>query len=117
MRATASIILASIVLAIVGPAMSVAIPSDPLLSKRAPGYRVDAYQDINCAGIKLGSLVPGQNLQTFHPEAHCALIVRAVPSTCVLFLLHDGDSHMYDKDLKARRHIDDIAFNGMEMQC
>ncbi|KAJ3986423.1 hypothetical protein F5890DRAFT_1503835, partial [Lentinula detonsa] len=113
MRATASIILTSIVLAIVGPAMSVAIPSDPLLSKRAPGssYHVDAYQDINCAGIKLGSLVPGQNLQTFHPEAHCALIVGDVPSTCVLFLLHDGDSHMYDKDLKARRHIDDIAFN------
>ncbi|KAJ3999104.1 hypothetical protein F5050DRAFT_1805347 [Lentinula boryana] len=71
MRATASIILASIVLAIVGPAMSVAIPSDPLLSKRGSTYRVDAYQYEDCTGFILGShRGPSSSVpQTFSSQA------------------------------------------------
>ncbi|KAJ3725066.1 hypothetical protein DFJ43DRAFT_1157627 [Lentinula guzmanii] len=83
MRATASIILTSIVLAIVGPAMSAAVPSDPLLSKRAPdlGYRVDAYQYEDCTGFILGSHVgPSSSApQEFLSEANCWSKCTEVP--------------------------------------
>ncbi|KAJ3740182.1 hypothetical protein DFH05DRAFT_1546156 [Lentinula detonsa] len=104
MRATASIILASIVLAIVGPAMSVTIPSDPLLSKRAPGssYRVDAYQYGDCTGFILGSHVgPSSSvLQEFLSQANCVKIVRKVPRGCTLFLPHRANVQKYPGPLK-----------------
>ncbi|KAJ3999103.1 hypothetical protein F5050DRAFT_1074124 [Lentinula boryana] len=120
MRAAASIILASIILAIVGPALGVAIPSDPLLSKRGSSYRVDAYQDMHCAGLILKSLEGSHTSMpktlTFYPQANCAKIVQEVPTSCTLFLLHGEEHHLYDGPLAKRQEIE-LVFDGMRVEC
>ncbi|KAF8823255.1 uncharacterized protein C8R40DRAFT_1174712 [Lentinula edodes] len=116
MRLTPTILFVSILLTIESLVGAVAIHNREVY-KRAPRaeYEIVAYQDMYCAGLKLGTMKgTGSNSLLSTKGANCALVKEALSAAFILILHGKNGDKEYPGPLKKGAEIEE-SFNSMSV--